>query len=54
VFTYLPRTMQNCRCKELDNGEHAPQPPCHVCVLHRLRTRAKEALVENTVPTKSV
>ena len=54
VFTYLPRTMQNCRCKEMDNGEHAMQPPCHVCTLHRLRARAKDALIVNTVLTKAV
>lgn len=35
VRDYMPNNAKACRCKELDNGEHAAQPICHMCALAR-------------------
>jgi len=42
AYDVLPTN--RCNCPALDNGEHAPQPLCHVCTLRRIQCVASEAL----------
>lgn len=44
VRTYLPSSAKKCICRELDSGEHAPQPLCHYCTLGSIKARAQRAL----------
>jgi hypothetical protein len=44
ALTHLPSTAQRCRCSELDDGEHKPQPLCHLCCLRKLQVVFQEAL----------
>jgi len=39
----LPTQSKKCRCQELDDGEHKPQPLCHYCLLGMLATQLKLA-----------
>ena len=34
--SHMPSGASKCRCRELDNGEHALQPICHICALSRI------------------
>jgi hypothetical protein len=44
AIRYLPSGARKCRCSDLDNGEHAQQPICHVCALNRIRGISASAL----------
>lgn len=35
-----------CHCPALDNGDHAPQPLCHVCTIKRIRAVALAVLAD--------
>jgi len=44
ALRHLPFEARRCRCDELNDGEHKPQPVCHVCALHRIKSSAEGAL----------
>ena len=44
ALRHLPSGARKCRCPELDNGEHAQQPICHVCALNRIKGTSTRAL----------
>jgi methionyl-tRNA synthetase len=44
VRDYMPNNAKACRCKDLDNGEHAPQPICHMCALARAANALLKAI----------
>ena len=44
ILQRLPSEAKSCRCKELDNGEHAPQPTCHYCMLKALGPDMRQTL----------
>jgi hypothetical protein len=44
ALTHLPHDARKCRCRDLDNGEHMPQPICHVCAISNIKVRAERAL----------
>jgi hypothetical protein len=44
IRVYMPSNAKACRCKDLDNGEHAPQPICHMCALARAEGALQKAI----------
>lgn len=48
VKAYMPSAAKKCICRELDDGDHKPQPLCHWCSLGRIAYHAEKAL--NDVP----
>jgi len=44
ALSHLPYGTKKCRCKELDDGEHKPQPICHYCAIGAIERRAHHAL----------
>jgi len=44
ALSRLPTGAKTCRCRELDDGEHRPQPLCHVCSISLIKVYAVNAL----------
>jgi hypothetical protein len=44
VKTCMPSGAKRCRCDELNDGEHRPQPICHWCALGSIQGHASRAL----------
>jgi hypothetical protein len=40
----LPPAAQGCRCRDLDNGEHAAQYKCHRCLVRHVIQTLKASL----------
>jgi hypothetical protein len=44
ALAFLPFSAKQCRCIELDDGEHRPQPICHYCAINAIGNRASHEL----------
>jgi len=54
ALAFLPggASARQCRCRELDDGEHRPQPICHACALHAIIRRVQHELKPSEGPER--